>query len=84
VVTDAVLLAAYGEDQRGISQTLVLHVCDELERAAILTPRSGPVLAPPPLPIDRLAAGRGDRVAAWPTAAAAPTPVPVPAKDGPR
>jgi type II secretory pathway predicted ATPase ExeA len=85
VIADAVLLAAYGEDQRGISQTLVTHVCDELERASILAPRSGPVLAtaPPPLPMDRLAGtGRNERVAPWPAPATVPTPAPV--KDGPR
>jgi type II secretory pathway predicted ATPase ExeA len=83
VIADAVLLAAYGDDQRGISQSLVQHVCEELERSLLLAPRQGPILAPAPQPAERLpgVARAVERVAPWPATVVAPA---VPAKDGPR
>jgi general secretion pathway protein A len=81
VVCDALLLAGYSEEQRGVSLMLAQAVFEDLEKMGLLAPRTGPSLAvssdrvidrtePPPL--------RPERVAAW------PGPAPAVAKDGPR
>jgi general secretion pathway protein A len=81
VVCDAILLAGYSEEQRGINLALTQAVFEDLERMGLLAPRTGPSLA---VTSDRAGANaprQGERVAAWPGG----TPVtPMPAKEGPR
>jgi hypothetical protein len=98
VVCDAILLAGYSEEQRGVSLTLTQAVFEDLERMGLLAPRTGPSLAMSseraggaPRGADRGDRGdrgdrdrgeRGERVAAWPGTTPAVTPLP--AKEGPR
>ena len=80
VVCDALLLAGYSEEQRGISLSLTQSVFEDLERMQLLAPKTGPSLAVSQGQTERT--GRqAERVAAWPGSGAA---APLPAKDGPR
>jgi len=84
VVCDALLLAGYSEEQRGISLTLTQAVFEDLERMGLLAPRTGPSLA---VSSDRAAAvaraaERTEKVANWP--GTTPAVAPLPAKEGPR
>jgi hypothetical protein len=84
VVCDALLLAGYSEEQKGISLTLTQTVFEDLERMGLLAPRTGPSLA---VTSDRAsapprAAERAEKVAAWP--GTTPSVAPLPAKEGPR
>jgi general secretion pathway protein A len=82
VVCDAILLAGYSEEQRGISLALTQTVFEDLERMGLMAPRTGPSLA---VTSDRggvNAPRQAERVAAWP--AGTPAVTPMPAKEGPR
>jgi hypothetical protein len=85
VVCDAILLAGYSEEQKGISLTLTQAVFEDLERMGLLAPRTGPSLA---VTSERAAAAapraaeRTEKVAAWP--GTTPAVAPLPAKEGPR
>ena len=85
VVCDAILLAGYSEEQKGISLTLTQTVFEDLERMGLLAPRTGPSLA---VTSERAAAAaprsaeRTEKVAAWP--GTTPAVAPLPAKEGPR
>jgi general secretion pathway protein A len=67
-ICDAVLMAAYSEEQPGVSLTLTQSVMEDLERSGLLQPRTGPTLA---------STRAAERVAAWPGTPAA-------SKEGPR
>jgi len=82
VVCDAILLAGYSEEQRGVSLSLTQAVFEDLERMGLLAPRTGPSLA---ITSDRPGANaprQAERVAAWP--GGTPGVTPMPAKEGPR